>query len=300
MKLGKKLAAASVGLSISAVLAAPVLANHSSSTYHWVRTSNEITVPVIDNTTGIWAQCNHTGIAVADWNVSPYIEAPLVRGNADPACAIVRDEINVCNDDYGSVGWLGLARITISSGHITGGATLLNDYYFNQDRYNNDTWRQLVTCQEIGHDYGLGHQNENFSTDVTTSCMEYTSQTAGNEGPDAHDYEQLALIYAHSEGGDTGDGGGGGKPGKGGGNGGGGGNGNGRGKKLSLSGTGPADWGTPIGRDAQGRPNIYRRSEASFDVITHVTWAIGEGPDHHDDHTEGHNGPRQHSGDLHF
>jgi hypothetical protein len=71
----------------------------------------------------------------------------MVRGNADPACAIVRDEINVCNDDYGSVGWLGLARITISSGHITGGATLLNDYYFNQDRYNNDTWRQLVTCQ---------------------------------------------------------------------------------------------------------------------------------------------------------
>lgn len=256
----------------------PLLANHSWSTYHWVRTSNEITVPVIDNTTGIWAQRNHTGIAVADWNVSPYIEAPLVRGNADPACAIVRDEINVCNDDYGSVGWLGLARITISSGHITGGATLLNDYYFNQDRYNNDTWRQLVTCQEIGHDYGLGHQNENFSTDVTTSCMEYTSQPAGNEGPDAHDYEQLALIYAHSEGGDTGDGGGG-KPGKGGGNGGG------KGKKFGLGNT-PKDWGRPTDYDGDGRPNVFVREMDGALVVTHVTWAIGEGPqggDHHHD-----------------
>ena len=213
----------------------------------------------------------------------------MVRGNADPACAIVRDEINVCNDDYGSVGWLGLARITISSGHITGGSTLLNDYYFNQDRYNNDVWRQLVMCQEIGHDYGLGHQNENFSTDVTTSCMEYTSQPAGNEGPDQHDYDQLALIYVHREGGDTGDGGGG-KPGKGGGKGGG------KPNKFDVGNT-PADWGTPIGRDAQGRPNLYKLSMASFDVITHVTWAIGEGPDGHHDHEEG---LRQHKGDHHF
>lgn len=284
MRLVKKLAAASVGLSISAVLAAPVLANHSWSTYHWVRTSNEITVPVIDNTTGIWAHRNHTGIAVADWNVSPYIEAPLVRGNADPACAIVRDEINVCNDDYGSVGWLGLARITISSGHITGGATLLNDYYFNQDRYNNDTWRQLVTCQEIGHDYGLGHQNENFSTDVTTSCMEYTSQPAGNEGPDAHDYEQLALIYAHSEGGDTGDGGGGGKPGKGGGSGGG--KGGGKGKKFGLGNT-PKDWGRPTDYDGDGRPNVFVREMDGALVVTHVTWAIDEGPEGGDHHHDG-------------
>jgi len=288
MKLSKRFATATAAICAIAA-GSPLLANHSWSTYHWVRTSNEITVPVINNTTGIWAQRNHTGIAVADWNVSPYIEAPMVRGNADPACAIVRDEINVCNDDYGSVGWLGLARITISSGHITGGARLLNDYYFNQDRYNNDVWRQLVMCQEIGHDYGLGHQNENFSTDVTTSCMEYTSQPAGNEGPDQHDYDQLALIYAHREGGDTGDGGGG-KPGKGGGKGGG------KPNKFDVGNT-PADWGTPIGRDAQGRPNLYKRSMASFDVITHVTWAIGEGPDGHHDHEEG---PRQHKGDHHF
>jgi hypothetical protein len=71
--------------------------------------------------------------------------------------------------------------------------------------------------------------------------MEYTSQPAGNEGPDAHDYEQLALIYAHSEGGDTGDGGGG-KPGKGGGNGGG--KGGGKGKKFGLGNT-PKDLGAP-------------------------------------------------------
>lgn len=285
MKLSKRFATATAAICAIAA-GSPLLANHSWSTYHWVRTSNEITVPVIDNTTGIWAQRNHTGIAVADWNVSPYIEAPLVRGNADPACAIVRDEINVCNDDYGSVGWLGLACITISSGHITGGATLLNDYYFNQDRYNNDTWRQLVTCQEIGHDYGLGHQNENFKSHETDSCMECTDTPDDFDMTlNQHDLDQLATIYAHSHGSDDGGGGG---PG--------GGKGGGRPKNFDVGNT-PADWGTPIGRDAQGRPNLYKRSMASFDVITHVTWAIGEGPDGHHDHEEG---PRQHKGDHHF
>ena len=54
-----------------------------------------------------------------------------------------------------------------------------------------------MTCQEIGHDYGLGHQDEDFSTDATSSCMEYTSIPAGNEHPDAHDYNQLLSVYNH-------------------------------------------------------------------------------------------------------
>lgn len=95
--------------------------------------------------------------------------------------------------------------------------------------------------------------------------MEYTSQPAGNEGPDAHDYEQLAQIYAHSEGGDTG------------------GNGGGKGKKFGLGNT-PKDWGRPTDYDGDGRPNVFVREMDGALVVTHVTWAIGEGPqggDHH-------------------
>jgi hypothetical protein len=245
-----------------AAVAVPAAANHAWSSYHWERTGAEVTVPVIDNTTGIWKSRNHTGIAVSDWNQSAVIQAPLATGNADPACAGVGGQINVCNDDYGDIGWLGIASISVTRGkttHITSGITKLNDFYFNQNGYNNDTWRQLVTCQEIGHDYGLGHQNEDFNTDATNSCMEYTRVPAGNEHPDPHDYEMLLDIYAHSDGGSSGPGGG--KP-----------------PKKFDAGNHPSDWGQATGFDAQGRPNEYRRVVGNELIITHVTWAIGEGP----------------------
>ena len=259
----KGLLATAVGV---AAFAAPAMADHAWSNYHWERTSAEVTIPVIDNTTGIWAQRNHTGTAVADWNQSTVIQASLSRGNLDPSCPGIANQINVCNDDYGNVGWLGIASISVErgrSGHITAAVTKPNDYYFNQPQYNNDTWRQLVTCQEIGHDYGLGHQDEDFSTDLTTSCMEYTSQPEGNEGPDAHDYEMLLDIYAHSDGSSTsGPGGGKGGP-----------------KKFDA-GNSPSDWGRAVAFDAKGRPNIYERVQGNQVIYTHVTWAIGEGPAH--------------------
>ena len=64
--------------------------------------------------------------------------------------------------------------------HIIAGSTKLNDHYFNLPQYSGESWAQLVACQEIGHDYGLGHQDENFNTDLTTSCMDYTSAPAWN------------------------------------------------------------------------------------------------------------------------
>lgn len=242
-----------------AVVATPSLANHAWSSYHWARSGAEVNVPVVDNTNSTWQ--GHVTTAMSDWNQSTVIQSPLSRANNGSACDFTQGTIQVCNDDYGSVGWLGIASITLAGGHISAGTTKLNDFYFNQPQYNNYSWRQLVTCQEIGHDYGLGHQNENFNTDVTTSCMEYTSLPQGNEGPDAHDYEMLLDIYAHT------DGTGGGGPGKSGG----------KGKKLGTGNT-PSDWGRPVKFDGQNRPNVFVRQEDGFVVVTHVTWAIGEGP----------------------
>lgn len=262
---------------ILVISAVPSLASHSWSDYHWERTDIEVAIPVIDNTTGVWQQSspfgsgNYVSVANADWNNSDYLNSPLSSGNADPSCPLRLSEIHVCNDAYGDTGWVGIASISVSRGrysHIVAGVTKLNDTYFDLPYYNTDTWRQLVTCQEIGHDYGLGHQNEDFNTDVTNSCMEYTSQPSGNERPDGHDYEMLNLIYSHSHGGGDTSG-----PGRGGGNGGA------KGKKLGLVGNTPAEWGTPIGGDAQGRPNVYRREMNGYEIITHVTWAIGEGPE---------------------
>lgn len=289
MKIDRKLtgmAAVAIG-ALAVVTAGPGLANHSWGSYHWERKSPEITIPVIDHTTSTWP--SRVATAVSDWNQSIFIDSGRTAlGDGATACGMVLNEIHVCNGDYGDNGWLGIASISVSRGrstHIIAGSTKLNDYYFDGypagTGYNTSAWRQLVTCQEIGHDYGLGHQNEDFNTDATDSCMEYTYDPTNNTHPDFHDYDQLELIYAHDhiDGGTTSPG-----PGKGGGK-----------NKLGVPGNGPAEWGQAIGVDAHGRANLYKREMAGYDIITHVTWTIEETTAH--DHEDG---PRQHSGDHYF
>ena len=66
-------------------------------------------------------------------------------------------------------------------------------------------------CQEVAHNFGLGHQNEQFDNANTGSCMDYTNAPTGgvvngfdygpsNEHPNAHDSQQLIMIYSHTHG----------------------------------------------------------------------------------------------------
>ncbi len=57
-----------------------------------------------------------------------------------------------------------------------------------------ETNRQHVICQEIGQDWGLDHQDES-DADLNI-CMDY-DDALGNAHPNAHDYEQLEIIYTH-------------------------------------------------------------------------------------------------------
>ena len=247
------------GAAVAAV-ATPVLASHSWGTYHWKRTTSQLTVPVGDNVDSRWD--SYLVTAVNDWNQSTVIQSPLVAGSTNPKnCRGVAGTIQVCNGNYGQTGWLGIASISISGGHISQGTTKLNDTYFNTAQYNTPSWRALVTCQEIGHDYGLGHQDENFSTDSTNSCMDYTNQPSGNEHPDAHDYEQLLTIYNHMESAAMVVGG------------------PGRGSMGAETGDTPAEWGRPIKFLADGRPFLFERIDGPGQrTYTHVFWAAGEGP----------------------
>jgi hypothetical protein len=52
-------------------------------------------------------------------------------------------------------------------------------------------------CQEVGHTFGLAHQDENFNNTNLGSCMDYTSRPESNQFPDSHDYAELEEIYAH-------------------------------------------------------------------------------------------------------
>ena len=238
-------------------LAAPVFATHSWSTYHWKRTTQEISPPIGDNVTAQWD--SHLAVAVADWNQSTVINSPLVAGSAGNArkCRAVAGTIQVCNSTYGNNGWLGIASIWLSGGHISQGTTKLNDTYFNTPQYNTPSWRALVTCQEVAHDYGLDHQDENFTNPNLGTCMDYTNNPAGNEHPNAHDYQQLLTVYNHIESAMVAQ----------------------QGPASNESGETPAEWGRAVRFDRQGRPNVFERDEGQGrKVVTHVFWAIGEGP----------------------
>jgi len=205
--MGKVLALAGVAL-VSVALVGTALANHSWGSYHWPRTTNQVALNVGDNVGSGWD--TYLNEAVADWNVSSVIELTKVAGGTSGStCAPTSGRIEACNAAYGNTGWLGIAQIWVKRGHITQALTKVNDTYFDLAQYNTPAWRRLVMCQEIAHDFGLDHQDENFSNANLGSCMDYTSDPDGppsNEHPNAHDYEQLETIYAHL------DGGGGGKP----------------------------------------------------------------------------------------
>ena len=180
--------------------AAHSFADHSWGNYHWARTSNPFTLKVGDNVSPAWD--SHFNAAIGDWNGSSVLNLQAVSGGSKGKnCRPTVGQIEVCNATYGNNGWLGIAQIWITGGnHITQAITKLNDTYFNSATYNTPAWRQFVMCQEVGHDFGLDHQDEAFDNPNLGSCMDYTSNPSTNQWPNAHDFEQLEIIYEHLDG----------------------------------------------------------------------------------------------------
>ena len=185
-------------LLFAATLTGSAAATHSWNNYHWARTSNPFTIRVIDANSSTWD--GNLDAAIADWNSSSVLNVVKESGSVDKRCRAVRGKVKSCNGSYGQNGWLGLAQIWLSGGHISQGTAKMNDTYFSMPQYNAPTKRQHVMCQEIGHDWGLGHQDES-GADLNT-CMDY-SNALDNPSPNAHDFDQLRLIYAHLDGSTT-------------------------------------------------------------------------------------------------
>ena len=252
-------------------------AGHAWGNYHWARTTSSFDLTIINSTTSNWD--GYVSQAISDWSASSVLNMVEDTGGSTSRkvrrrCKGGSGRVRICNLAYGNNGWLGIAGISIDSGgHITTGYTKLNDTYYSAGSYY-DTydWRQSVTCQELGHDIGLSHQDENFNNVSLYSCMDY--QNPPYEYPNAHDYGQLESIYAHTDSFDSyavpdpvesGGGGGGGcnaPPGKG------------CNKGETPGHNGDIGWGMSLGRRGQGETFI-RIDPDGTRHITHVTWAIG-------------------------
>ncbi|MEK9186393.1 MAG: hypothetical protein AAB885_02280 [Patescibacteria group bacterium] len=191
----KKIIIAGVVLSFGAV-AGLAGASHSWGGYHWARTSNPFTVKLGDNLSTLWD--SYLGTTSYDWSLSNVLDTSIVSGNSNPKnCKPVAGRVEVCNNKYGRNGWLGIASVWVSGTHITQGAVKVNDTYFSTAKYNTPAWRNLVLCQEVGHAFGLDHQDEDFNNPPLGTCMDYSSDPTLNQHPNQHDYDMLEEIYAH-------------------------------------------------------------------------------------------------------
>jgi hypothetical protein len=257
----------------------PASANHSWGNYHWATMGHGLDVTVVYSVTPKWT--TYVNGAVADWEKSRKLSLTTADGDSSDLarrrCEPIPGKTRVCNAAYGQRPWVGLATIWLSGDHITQAVTQLNDSYFDTYAfYNTPAWRAFVACQEVGHDWGLDHQDENFDNYNLGTCMDYTRAPQGgvyngfDYGPsnvhtNDHDYEQLTAIYSHNDGFTTAS----------------------QGTNFGVrqvgqrplstepAGTSPAEWGSAIRRDSLGRPNVFVKDlGAGQKKLTHVLWAV--------------------------
>jgi hypothetical protein len=251
-------------------------ASNSWGKNHWdISTAESVENPLVlrDNLTTL-AWDASLASASADWNAS-VLKNQVVEGT-NTACNPVLGSVEVCNNAYGENNWLGIAQIWVyrgKAGHIAQALVKVNDTYFVRPEYNTIAWRNSVMCQEVGHTYGLEHQDEVFDNSNLGTCMDYTNDPDGtvfgqadNQHPNQHDYDTLEEKYAHLNETSTG------VPG----------NGKGGGKKNNKpAGVGsdidlnnPSSWGQAVRQDAQGKNSLYERNLGNGQTLfTYVIWA---------------------------
>lgn len=215
------------------------------------RTANPFTLTVIDSMTTDWD--DNLDAAISDWSASSVMNVVKEAGASDATtrsrCRPVKGKVRSCNDTYGTNGWLGLAQIWAKGSYITQGTAKMNNSYLSSGY--TETNRQHVICQEIGHDWGLDHQDES-GADLNT-CMDYDDNLS-NPDPNAHDYAQLETMYAHLD-------------------------------SSATIGAAPAgfetanlqtqkNWGQLVRTSENGHSSLYVRNfGGGYKVFTFVTWA---------------------------
>lgn len=251
----RKLAAIGA-LALVAALPGVTAATNSWGNYHWARTSNPFTLNVGVTVTATWSPILNT--TVVDWSKSTVLDLTRAQGansTTRKKCNPTAGRVEVCNNTYGYNGWLGVAQIWASGSHITQGTVRLNDSYFNTSTYSSSAWRNMVSCQEVGHTLGLDHQDTDFNNTNLNTCMDYTNDPSTNQQPNQHDYDELGLIYGHADSTTT------------------------VGSAVpNASGAGVGSWNAEFGRmvahSGDGRTSTFVRDlGAGQRIITHVIWA---------------------------
>jgi len=243
-------------IAMLAISSFPAGATHAWGDYHWARSTNPVNLSVVDNMTSNWD--GNLDTAIGDWDRSSVLALSKEAGDdssrSRKRCGAAKGKLVACNYTYGNNGWLGLAQIWVKGSHITQGTAKMNDTYLASGYTN--TNKQHVICQEVGHLFGLTHQDES-GADLNT-CMDYSS-ALDNPHPNQHDYDELEIIYQHLDSGGGGGGGpGGGKP-KG---------------FYNADMHAQENWGVKISESASGHAALFVRDFGNgYKIFTFVFWA---------------------------
>lgn len=156
--------------------------------WHWRRAHNPFVINLVLSVTNAWQP--QVNSAAAEWSTSDKFDMVSTPGStslrARRNCAMTSGAVHVCNANYGATGWAGLTEAAVRGGHILRMRVRLNDAETPM------TYRRLVSCHELGHSAGLGHNSRN------SSCMK--PGAGSRPHPDATDYAELDVIYRHLDG----------------------------------------------------------------------------------------------------
>jgi hypothetical protein len=151
---------------------------HSWNGYHW--SGSNLNVTVYNKVTNT---LYNIPAAVSEWSGLGTPIQPRMTTSSTTAKITVVEGFNPR--------WLGLATIWLdSSGHIVKGEVKLNTKLLK--RYG-PAVADHVLCQELGHTLGLDHNHD----DIGTCMNDLTAVSNPAPYPNAHDAEELNLIYSH-------------------------------------------------------------------------------------------------------
>lgn len=171
------------------VVPLPATAGHRWDRLSWATTDGVVELQA--DTAALGRAWNvYSSDVLADWDASAHVVV-----DRDPHGK--QGIVGVRSGNFGPSGWLGVAVVWVDDAdHIVAGDVVLNDWYWVGDLGYDEIERHLVYCQEVGHVLGLSHQyapGDSCMNDAATGRRRHAR-------PNAHDLEELARIYRHPAG----------------------------------------------------------------------------------------------------
>jgi predicted Zn-dependent protease len=144
--------------------------SHEVPIGHWYSTAMPTRISVDDrNLSPLYRQ--FVPKALRDWNLATSV---VITENGTDSV-----QIPIKDGDYGQTGWVGVTNIHYNGDHISSAPVFINNHWMNTSSYNNDVQRTYVVEHELGHAFGVGHQDTDFCNVNTGSVMDYTYSIEG-------------------------------------------------------------------------------------------------------------------------